>query len=160
MGFLGILGIVDIVSISYRNCIDIVSIHIARPFVCHFQTHATVALLGLFCFSFTSFLLPPPRNPLQLFSLSEISSSSSSSSSPLSFPHLNSLPPLFLCPSLTLIHFYQIHLFLFLFNSHLLCSPILSHECSSTCSVFVSLSWYSWILLLSFSLILYYIVLY
>ena len=55
--FLDIFGIVlyryciDIVSISYRHCIDIVSIHIARPYVRHFQTHATVALLGLFFFN-------------------------------------------------------------------------------------------------------------
>ena len=38
---------IDIVSISSRYRIDIVSIHIAQPFVCHFLTHATVALLGL-----------------------------------------------------------------------------------------------------------------
>ena len=47
-----VLHHIDIVSISYHYCIGIVSIHIARPwgrnsFVCHFQTHATVALLGL-----------------------------------------------------------------------------------------------------------------
>ena len=68
-----------IASVLHRYSIDVVSIHIARPwrrggrcltfltfltifdhffyihpcfycFVCHFQTHATVALLGLFCY--------------------------------------------------------------------------------------------------------------
>ena len=75
-----------IVSILYRYCIDIVSIHIAQPweeelFVCHFETHATVALLGLFIFN------PLKPSPLSLplpflnfyltFTFSNISFSSS-----------------------------------------------------------------------------------